>query len=96
MDQHVCAFFNRSTRSFQFSRVNCDSDFVRMTFLNGGADNRAERIDRMILVDDVPNLHQIWFLFREFANEFARLIGRIDLHDRRIAEIEFLARDTGD
>src|SRR5207247_6389214 len=32
----------------------------------------------------------------ELAHELARLIGSVDLHNRRIAEIEFLARDTGD
>jgi len=39
----------------------------------------------MILIDDVPNLHQVRFLFREFANELACLLWRIDFHDRRIA-----------
>ena len=41
-------------------------------------------------------LDQIGLLLGKFAHECARLLGTIDLDDRRIAEIEFLARDAGD
>ena len=68
---------------------------MRVTFFNCGACNRPERINRMILVDDVPDFNQVWLLRGQFTHELARLIGGIDLHDRRIAKIEFLAGDTG-
>ncbi len=96
MDENIRAFFDCRACRLQFGRVHCDADFVRMTFFNCRAHDRPEAFDRMILIDDVPNLHQIGFLLGEFAHEFSRLIGRVDLDDRRIAEIEFLARDTRD
>ena len=96
MDQHVRTFFNRSARGFQFGRVDRHSDFVRMTFFNCRPNDRPKRIDRMIFVDDVPNFYEIRFLLRELAHEVAGLLWRVDLQDRRVAEIEFLARDAGD
>ena len=62
-----------------------------MTFFDRRAHDWPETLDRMILVDDVPDLHRIRLLLGQFANELARLIGGVDFHDRRIAEIEFLA-----
>src|SRR5215472_10344923 len=76
--------------------MNCDTNLLRVTLFDCRAHDRPERIDGMIFVDDVPDLHQIGFLLREFAHELARLIGRVDLHYWRIAEIELLARDAGD
>ena len=92
--EHIGPFFDRRARRLQFSRMNRDADFVRMTFFNRRTDDRPKRIDRIVLIDDVPNLHQVWILFRQFAHEFARLIRRIDFHDRRIAKIKFLAGYT--
>ena len=66
-----------------------------MAFFNRCAHNWTEAFDRMILIDDVPDLNQVRFLFGQFAHELARLIGSVDLYDRRIAEIEFFARYTG-
>ena len=94
MDKHVRAFFHRRARSVELCRVHRDANLVRMTLFDCRADNRPEGIDGMIFVDDVLDFHQIWFLFRQFAHELARLIGCVDLHDWRIAKIEFLARDT--
>src|SRR5439155_11621942 len=48
----------------------------------------------MIFVDDVPDLHQIGILRGEFPHEFARSLGRVDLHNRRIAEIKLWSRYT--
>ena len=95
MHQNVRAFFNCCARRFQFGRVNRHADLMGVTFFNRGANGRPETVDRMILVDDVPDLHQIGFLLGEFAHELARLLGTVDLHDRRIAKIEFLAGDAG-
>jgi hypothetical protein len=94
VDKHVRAFFHCRARSLELGCVHRDTDFVRVTLFDCRADDRTERIDGMIFVDDVPDLHQIRFLFRQLAHELARLIGCIDLHDWRIAEIEFLARDA--
>ncbi len=88
-------FLNGGARCFQFSRMNGDANLMRVTFFNRGADDRPERINRVILVDDVPDFNQVRVLRGEFAHELARLIGSIDLHNRRIAKIEFLARDAG-
>ena len=83
--EHVGAFFDCGAGSFQFGCVHCHANFVRVTLFNGRANNWAKGIDRMVFVDNVPNLHQIGFLFGKFAHELARLIGSVDLHDRRIA-----------
>src|SRR5437764_442869 len=71
-----------------------DANLMRMTFFNRRARDGPERIDWMIFVHDVPDLHQIWLLFCKFAHELARLIGSVDLYNRRITEIEFLSRDA--
>ena len=89
-------FLNRSTCCFQFSCVNGHANLMRVTFFNCGARDRPERINRMILVDDVPDFNQVRFLRGQFTHELARLIGSIDLHNRRIAKVKFFARDTGD
>src|SRR5262249_51497349 len=87
--------FNCCARRFQFGRVNRDPDFVSVTLFNCRARDRAEFLDRLILIDDVPDLYQIRFLRRELADELARLIRGFDLHYWWIAEIEFFARYTG-
>src|SRR5207249_2835711 len=94
--EHIGAFFNSSARGLQFGRVNCDAQFARVTFFDRCADDRPETVERMIFIDDVPNLHEIGILRGEFAHEVARLIGRIDFYDRRIAKIELWSRDAGD
>ena len=96
VDKHIGAFFNGRARGFQFGRVNGDANFVRVTFFNRRTRNGPKRIDRMIFVHDVPDFHQIGLLLDEFANELPRLLGSLDLHNWRIAEIKFLARNTGD
>ena len=73
-----------------------DPNMVGVTFFNCRTDGRPKGIDRMIFVDDVPNFYEIRFLLRELAHEVAGLLWRVDLQDRRVAEIEFLARDAGD
>src|SRR5262249_43131712 len=65
-------------------------------FFNRSPHDWSEAFDRMIFVDNVPNLHQIRFLFGQFSNELPCLIRRIDFDNRWIAEIEFLARNAGD
>ena len=94
MDKNVSAFFYRRARSLELGGVHGDANFVGMTLFDCSADNRPESIDRMIFVDDVPDLHQIRFLFRQFAHELTRLIRCVDLHNWRIAKIEFFARDA--
>src|SRR5256885_1752168 len=73
-----------------------DANFVRVAFFDRRVHDRPERFDRMILIDNVPNLHQIGLLLCKFAHELARLLGRIDPDDGRIAEIELLAGYTRD
>ena len=94
--QHIRAFFDRGARGLQLSRVHGDAQFVRMTFFDSRAHDRAEAVDRMIFVDDVPNLDQVGILRREFADELPRLFGRVDLHNRWIAEIELRTRHARD
>ena len=96
MYEHVCAFFHRGARGLQLGRVYCDTNFVRVTLFNRRADNRPKAVNRMIFVDNVPDLDQIRFSAREFPDEIARLLRSIDLHNRRIAEIEFLPRHARD
>src|SRR4029077_19257823 len=67
-----------------------------VTFFDRRADNRTEAVNRMILVDDVPNLHEIGILGGELAHELEGLIRRVDLDYGRIAEIELRSRDAGD
>src|SRR4029079_18450732 len=55
-----------------------------------------EAFDRVVVVDDVPNLDQIGFLFGQFPHELSCLIRRVDFDDWRIAKIKFFARDTRD
>jgi len=95
VDKDIGPFLNRSARCFQFSCMNGHADLMRVTFFDRGARNRPKRINRMILVDDVPDFNQVRLLGDEFTHELARLIGSIDLHNRRIAKIKFFARDTG-
>jgi hypothetical protein len=68
---------------------------VRVALFNRRADDWPETFDRMILIDDVPNFDQIGFLFCQSPHELSCLIRRIDFDDRRIAEVEFFARDAG-
>ena len=91
MDEHVRAFFHSCPCRFQFRGMHCDTNLVRMTFFNRGAHDWPETFDRMVLVDDVPNLDQVGFLFGQFTHELPRLIRRVDFDDRRIAKIEFFA-----
>ena len=58
--------------------------------------DRAETFDRMILSDDVPNLDVVGFLRSQFADQFSALFWRVDLDDRRIAEIELRTRNARD
>ena len=96
MDEDVGAFFHGGARCFQFGRMNRDAQFARMTLFNRRANDRPKAIDRMVFIDDVPDLHQVRFLLGQFADELARLIGSFELHYRRIAKIEFLARNARD
>ena len=90
--EHVHAFFNRGARRFQFGRVHGDADFARVAFFNRRTHDRPKRIDRMILINDVPDLQQIRILLRELAYELARLIRIVDLNNWRIAQIELRPR----
>ena len=74
MDENVRAFFDRCACRFQFGRVHCDANLVRMTFFNRRAHDWPEAFDRVVFVDDVPNLDQIGFLFGQFPHELACLI----------------------
>jgi hypothetical protein len=94
VNKHVRAFFHRRARGLELCCVHGDTNLVGMTLFDRRPDDRPKGVDRMILVDDVPDLHQIRFLFRQFTHELACLVRRVDLNDWRIAEIEFLARDT--
>jgi len=96
VNENVRAFFDGGTRRLQFGRMDRDANVVRVTFFNRCPDRRSKRIDRMILVDDLPDLHEVGFLLGQFAHELARLIRAVDLDDRRITQIELLARDAGD
>ena len=49
----------------------------------------SEALNRMIFVHDVPDFDDVRFLFGKLAHELPCLLGSIDLHNRRIAEIEF-------
>ena len=90
--EYVSAFFHRGARSLQFGRVNSDTQFASVTFFDGRADDRTKAIDRMILINDIPNLHEIGILRGELAHEFAGLIRSVDLDDGRIAQIELWTR----
>src|SRR5439155_15376110 len=70
--------------------------FVRVTFFYRCAHDWPETFNRVLLVDDVPNLHKIGFLFSEFAYESARLIRRVYFDDWGITLIEFFTRDARD
>ncbi len=92
--EHVGAFFNCGASSLQFGRVNSDTNVACVTFFDRRADNWTEAVDRMIFIDDVPNLDEIGILRGELAHELAGLIRRVDLDDGRITEIELRSRDT--
>ena len=81
VDEHVRAFFHRRARRIQFRRVDSDTYFVRVTFFYRCAHDWPETFNRVLLVDDVPNLHKIGFLFSQFAYESARLIRRVYFDD---------------
>ena len=89
VDEHIGAFFHGGARRFQFCRVHGHANFVGVTFFDRSANDRPKRVDRMILIDDVPDFNEIWILRGQFAHELARLLGSIDFDDRRIAQIEF-------
>ena len=90
MDEHIGAFFHGRARRFQFCRVHGHANFVGVTLINRSANDRPKRVDRMILIDDVPDFNEIWILRGQFAHELACLIGSIDFNDRRITQIKFL------
>src|SRR4051812_33016157 len=73
-----------------------DAQFARVAFLDHGVHDRAEFLDRTVGADYVPDLDVIRILRGKLAHKFAALLGRVDLHDRRIAEIELRTRDAGD
>ena len=95
VDKNVGAFFHGGAGRFQFGGVNGHANFVGVTLANGRANDRPKRVDRMILIDDVPDFNEIWILRRQFADELPRLIGSIDFDDRRITQVELLAGHTG-
>ncbi|PYK99516.1 MAG: hypothetical protein DME32_12635 [Verrucomicrobia bacterium] len=95
MDKPIGAFFHGGARRFQFGRMHGHANFVGVTFFNRSANDRPKRVDRMTLINDVPDFNEIWILRGQFAHELARLIGRIDFDDRRIAQIEFLTGNAG-
>ena len=66
------------------------ANFVGVTFFNRSANDRPKRVDRMTLINDVPDFNEIWILRGQFAHELARLLGSIDFDDGRITQIKFL------
>ena len=107
MNEQVGVLLDRGPRRLQFGRVDRDPQVAGVTswmtaFTTGrksaarsaslcrrGSARRRGRGGRR---NDVPDFDVIGFLLREFANEGAPLLRRIDLHDRRIAEVELRAR----
>ena len=77
VNQDICSFFNGSARGFQLGRVNCHANFVGVAFLNRGPNNRPKTFDRMVFVDDVPDLDVVRVLRREFPHKIPRLLGPI-------------------
>src|SRR5438067_13932675 len=81
VDEHLDAFLDRRPGSFQFGGVNGNADMMDMALLNCRANDRPEAIDRMIFVDNVPDLDQVRFVRGEFTDKFARLIRCIDFYN---------------
>ena len=92
--KNVRAFFHRGARRLEFGGVNGHADLARVTLFDRRPHDRPEAVDRMIFVDDVPNLHEIGILRGEFAHEFARLLRVVDLNYGRVAQIELRPRYT--
>ena len=97
VDEKVGAFLDRGARGFQLSGVNSDAQFQPVTFRDDRVNNGPEFLDRVLGVDDVPDLDVIRCLFRQFLHELDALLRRLDFDDGRIAvELELRPRNTGD
>ena len=79
----------------EFGGVHGHAEFACMAFFDDGMNDGSEFLDRVLGVDDVPDLDVVGIFRGELAHQLAALLGRVDLDDGRITEIELRSRDAG-
>ena len=66
-----------------------------MALVHDGVHDRPEFFNRVLGINDEPDLDIVRRFRRQSAHHGTRIVGRVHLHDGRIPEIELRARDTG-
>ena len=94
--EEICACVHAGARGFEFGRVDRDAQFETMALRDHGLRDGEKFFHRAVGRDDVPDLDVIRAALGELLHQAHAGLGRLDLHDGRVAvQFELRSRHTG-